>query len=88
MSPQTELAVTRLEGLFGLSSATATRVVAEVLDCFRSAVDDYVRQRHGELREQGLSNDIIFERIAQELPHERFVAPPYTPRQLRRRIYG
>ncbi len=88
MLPQTELAIARVQGLFGLPQVLARRVVAEVLDCFPDTVDEYVRRRHTELRDQGLTNDNIFERIAQELPRGRFTAPAHTARQLRRRVYG
>ena len=71
-----------------LSPGEAARVVAEVVDYFAEPVPDYVRRRHAELRHRGLTNDVIFATIGGELSTRRFAAPPLTPRQLRRLVYG
>jgi hypothetical protein len=81
-------ATERLQALLGLRPDQARRAVAEVLDTFQLEVDQYIARRHGELQAEGASNPEIFERIASELPGLRFRAPPLTPRQIRRRIYG
>jgi hypothetical protein len=47
-----------------------------------------VARRHGELRAEGLRNEAIYERIREEVRQRRFAAPPLTPRQVRRIIYG
>jgi hypothetical protein len=78
----------RLVELFGLSEQSARRAVLETLDCFRWSVDDYVVARHEQLKTQGLSNEAIYSRVAEELGQLRFRAPQLTARQLRRRIYG
>ena len=83
-----EQAARRLEQVLGLSSHAAERALAEVLDCFDSAVDEHIRTRHAELQRAGYSNDNIYSLIAQELGALRFKAPALSPRQIRRRIYG
>jgi hypothetical protein len=79
---------TRLVTIVGLSPDQAARTVAEVLDVFEDTVDDFIVRRHAELRQQGWSNDAIFDRIREELAEGRFGAPELTDRQIRRRIYG
>jgi len=71
-----------------LSSAEATRVVADVLGYFSEPPQEYVRRRHRELKARGLSNDLAFEQIAAEIPQRRFTAPELSLRQLRRIVYG
>lgn len=71
-----------------LSAGEARRVVADVVDYFDESVPDFVRRRHGELQRRGLTNDIIFSRLAEELTGRRFAAPELSPRQLRRLVYG
>jgi hypothetical protein len=71
-----------------LSESEADRVVAEVLDWFAEPVADFVRRRHRELADRGLTNDRIFATVGAELPARLFPAPPLTPRQLRRMVYG
>ncbi|HEX2731895.1 MAG TPA: hypothetical protein VHM70_09825 [Polyangiaceae bacterium] len=78
----------RLQLNLGLSRDAAERAVSETLDCFRFEVDEFIRDRHGELQGTGTSNTDIYQRIADELPALRFMAPPLTARQIRRRIYG
>lgn len=81
-------AARRLELVLGLSPHAAARALAEVLDCFDSAVDEHIRTRHAELQRAGHSNDSIYSQIAEELAELRFKAPALSPRQIRRRIYG
>ena len=71
-----------------LSPSEAVRVVAEVVAYYREAVPDYVRRRHTELKRRGLTNDLIFDEIADELASRRFAAPNMSVRQLRRLVYG
>ena len=71
-----------------LSSAEAQRVVAEVLSYLEETPEDFVRRRHRALQAEGLSNPSIYMRLAEELSAWRFRAPEYTPRQIRRMIYG
>jgi ribulose kinase len=71
-----------------LSPAEATRVVADVLGYFSEEPADFVRRRHRELKERGLSNDAAFELIAVEIPRRRYGPPDLSLRQLRRIVYG
>jgi hypothetical protein len=72
----------------GLPEATATRVVADVAVYFGETVEEYVRRRHGELRERQRKNDEIWPQIAAEIGARRFRAPEMSERQLRRVVYG
>jgi len=47
-----------------------------------------VRRRHRELQATGLANLAIFDRIADELASRPVAAPPLSPRQIRRIVYG
>jgi septum formation topological specificity factor MinE len=78
----------RLQLLLGLSEERAEQAVAEVLDSMRFELDEYIQARHGALQQQGLSNPQIYEHIAVELRALRFLGPPLSARQIRRRIYG
>jgi hypothetical protein len=71
-----------------LSPAEAQRVVAEVLSFLHETPEDFVRRRHRALQAEGLSNTSIYMRLTAELSTWRFQAPKYTPRQIRRMIYG
>jgi hypothetical protein len=72
----------------GLSPATATRLVADVVAYFDETVEDYVRRRHHELRLRQLKNAQIWSAITGEIAARRFGAPALTERQLRRIVYG
>jgi tRNA(His) 5'-end guanylyltransferase len=72
----------------GLSPATATRVIADVVAYFDETVEEYVRRRHHELRLRQVKNAQIWSAIAGEVGTRRFGAPAMTERQLRRIVYG
>jgi hypothetical protein len=72
----------------GLDEATATRVVADVVAYFGQTVEEYVRQRHEQLKNRNHKNDDIWPLILDELSYRRFKADELTPRQLRRIVYG
>lgn len=71
-----------------LQRGEAARVIQDVLAYFDEPAEEYVRRRHRELKAQGLVNDEIFRRIAQELPHRAVAPPELSQRQLRRIVYG
>jgi hypothetical protein len=71
----------------GLDEATAARVVADVLAYFGQTVDEYVVQRHQELKDRNHKNDAIWPRLADELKTRRFKADEVSERQLRRMVY-
>ena len=72
----------------GLDEATATRVVADVVAYFGQTVEDFVRQRHSELKDLNQRNDDIWPRLAAEVSDRRFLVGDLTERQLRRIVYG
>ncbi len=78
----------RLQHLLGLSPGQAERAVSEVVDCLDLGVDDYIQARHAQLQAQGVANEEIYQRIAEELPGLRFRGPELSSRQIRRRVYG
>lgn len=88
MNPLRDEAERRLQQLLGLTPERAARAVAEVLDSMRFDVDQYIRARHAQLQSESVTNAEIYERIAAELPSLRYVGPPLSARQIRRRIYG
>ena len=72
----------------GLSPATATRLIADVVAYFDETVEEYVRRRHHELRLRQVKNAQIWSVIAVEIGTRRFGAPAMSERQLRRIVYG
>jgi hypothetical protein len=83
-----DLARERLERLLGLDPSLARRAVSETIDCLDREVDEFIADRHRELRALGAHNEAIYETIAREIPTLRFAAPKLSARQIRRRIYG
>ncbi len=72
----------------GLDEATAARVVTDVVSYFGQTVEEFVKQRHGELRKLNKRNDEIWPQITAEVSTRRFRAEPPTERQLRRIVYS
>ncbi len=71
-----------------LSEAQSGQIVDEVLAFFNEDVDSFIRRRHRELQQQGLSNAKIFTAIQVELSGRLFPAEKLTERKIRRVIYG
>jgi hypothetical protein len=80
--------IAHLAGTTPLNHGEAVRVVADVLGYFSEPAEAFVRRRHRELHARGLTNDRAFELIAAELALRRVAAPQFSPRQLRRIVYG
>ena len=72
----------------GLDEATASRVVADVMAYFGQTVEEYVAQRHENLKSRNRRNDDIWPLIMGELRTRRFKADEHSERQLRRMVYG
>jgi hypothetical protein len=72
----------------GLTAAEAARVVEDVIAFLAEPVEDVVRRRHAELKNQGAKNDEIFARLREELADRVVAAPDLSERQLRRIVYG
>ena len=81
--------VERLASSTPLTREQARRVVLDVIAYLAEAPEDYVVRRHAELkRREGLSNEAIFERLADEMATRVFAMPRLSRRQMRRIIYG
>jgi uncharacterized protein YpuA (DUF1002 family) len=72
----------------GLDEATASRVVADVMAYFGQTVEEYVIQRHENLKSRNRKNDEIWPQIMDELKSRRFKADGLSERKLRRMVYG
>jgi hypothetical protein len=72
----------------GLDEATASRVVADVMAYFGQTVEEYVVQRHENLKSRNRKNDEIWPLIMDELRTRRFKADGLSERKLRRMVYG
>ena len=72
----------------GLDEATATRVVADMMAYFGQTVEEYVVQRHENLKSRNRKNDEIWPLIMDELKTRRFTADGLSERKLRRMVYG
>ncbi|MFK7856612.1 MAG: hypothetical protein AB8B79_21025 [Granulosicoccus sp.] len=71
-----------------LTASEAQRLVSEVLAFYDESVHGFIRRRHHELQKSGLTNSSIYRLIGEELKQHRFMAEPFTERQIRRAIYG
>ena len=71
-----------------LSPSEVGRVLDEICAYFTESVEEFVSRRHQELQHEGLTNRVIYQRIADELREWRFPAPHLSERQIRRLIYG
>jgi hypothetical protein len=72
----------------GLPVRVAERVIVDVLAYFRETTDEFVRRRHGELRQRGRKNVEIWAILAHELAEQPVYAGVLSERQLRRIVYG
>ena len=72
----------------GLDEATASRVVADVMAYFGQTVEEYVIQRHENLKSRNRRNDDIWPQIMDELKARRFKSDELSERKLRRMVYG
>lgn len=89
MHDDLEPLIDRLAGTTPLSREQARRVVLDVIAYLAESPEEYIVRRHGELkRREGLPNEIIFERLADELSGRVFASAPLSTRQIRRIIYG
>jgi len=61
--------------------------VSDVIGYFTETAEQFVRRRHAELHRDH-RNDEIWALIAGELAGRPVAAPPASPRQLRRMVYG
>ena len=72
----------------GLDEATASRVVADVIAYFGQTAEEYVIERHSDLKSRNRKNDDIWPLISDELKSRRFKVEELSERQLHRIVYG
>lgn len=80
--------IEHLSRLTALSEVQSRQVVAEVLAYFNEDIELFIRRRHLELQQQGLSNARIFVTVQQELSGRLFPVEEISVRKIRRMIYG
>lgn len=80
--------VSHLVASYGVEPSLAERIVESVLISYGTTQEEWIRSRHIRLQRQGLKNEDIYKKIAEELPSRRFSAVPLSVRQIRRMIYG
>jgi polyhydroxyalkanoate synthesis regulator phasin len=80
--------IERLTRTGRLDSREAGHLVDEVLAFLDDSLEQFARRRHRELQREGLNNEAIYRRVAQEAERRRFRVPALTERQVRRLIYG
>lgn len=80
--------INHLSRVTGLDDNQTRQVVSEVLAYFNEDKESFIRRRHHEMQQQGLSNPVIFASLQKELPGRLFPAEKVTERQIRRMIYG
>ncbi len=73
---------------FQLTEQEFDRLMDEFLAFFELEVEEFIRQRHLQLKKEGLKNEAIYEQINQELDSRRFKSADLSQRQIRRIIYG
>ena len=73
---------------YDLDQNLLDRLVADSWSFSKDTPEVWIQKRHRQLQASGLRNDEIFAAIGRELNQERFAAPKFSPRQLRRIIYG
>jgi hypothetical protein len=73
---------------YSISDRNVDRLYEEFLEHFDASVEDFVRHRHFELKNQGRRNDEIYPAIVAEAERLRFPAEGLTERKVRRIIYG
>lgn len=77
-----------MEEKYGLSEEELGLLIDDLRAFTDETLEDFVRRRHGELQREGLRNDAIYRRLAEEAASGRFRCPELSLRQVRRIIYG
>ncbi len=80
--------IDHLSRVAALSESQTQQVVAEVLAYFNEDKELFIRRRHHEMQQQGLSNPVIFASLQSEVTGRLFPAGHTSERQIRRIIYG
>ncbi len=73
---------------FSINERDFDRLLDEIHAFYELEVNDFIQQRHFQLKKEGLQNNEIYDRINDELDQRRFKATKLSIRQIRRAIYG
>lgn len=73
---------------FAISEKEFDRLLDEIHAYYELEVNEFIRQRHFQLKKEGLHNNSIYQKIREELHQRRFKAGNLSIRQIRRTIYG
>ena len=73
---------------YPIEESLLMRLLDDLSEYSSSSLEEFISQRHRELKRQGMKNDRIYEQIQSELAHRRFPGPDLSIRQIRRAIYG
>jgi hypothetical protein len=80
--------IRHLQSIVQVPEPVLRKIISELKEYYSLSANDYIRERHQELRRQGtLQNDQIYELIQEELGERRF-PQELSLRQIRRVIYG
>jgi len=77
-----------LEEKYGLAPDELGLLLDDLWAFTEETAEEFVRRRHGELQREGLRNETIYKRLAEEAAVGRYKSPPLSLRQVRRMIYG
>jgi hypothetical protein len=77
-----------LEEKYGLDRGELGLLLDDLWAFTDETAEEFVRRRHGELQREGLRNDAIYRRLAEEAAAGRFRSQSLSLRQVRRIIYG
>jgi len=77
-----------LEERYALAPGELDQLLADLWAFTEERPEDFVRRRHGELQRQGLRNEAIYPRLAEECATGRFGCATLSLRQIRRIVYG
>ena len=87
-NPEATDLIKHLTRMSALSEDQAAQLVEEVLAYLNEDLETFIRRRHHEMQQHGLSNAKIFAAIQSELSGRLFPAKQFSERKIRRVIYG
>jgi len=79
---------TYLVSAYPISGDDFDRIIEEFNGFYDVTLNDYIQNRHLELKSDEKKNEEIYELLIEEIKGMRFKAPGLTTRQVRRIIYG
>jgi hypothetical protein len=73
---------------YSVSERDFVRLYEEFLEHFGVNLEDFIRHRHFQLKNEGKRNEAIYRIVIGEAERRRFPASGLTERQVRRIVYG